>query len=330
MAFNIVKRHNGNFWYLRGTINGKRYDESTGTSNRKIADAYRVKREQEIHLEAIHGKAVFATFAQAASHYVEQGGDSRFLEPVLRHFGHMPLATIGQEQIDHAARKLYPAVQGSTRNRQVYSPVSAVLHHAARLGWCPRPIIRRPKAPVGRVRWLTKQQAAELLGAAEPHIKPLIAFLLLTGARVGEALWLDWSNIDLHRAHVQFLDTKNGTSRGVPLHWSLAWELARLQHRTGEVFRRPDGLPYSRPNINNPLDSSAGTRIKTAFQGAVRRAGLTDFHPHDCRHTWATWHYRANRDLGALMRLGGWKTMSMVMRYAHTNVDELGHTINAL
>ena len=54
------------------------------------------------------------------------------------------------------------------------------------------------------------------------------------------------------------------------------------------------------------------------------------FHPHDCRHTWATWHYVANRNIGALQRLGGWKTVSMVMRYTHVNVEELQDTIDRL
>jgi integrase len=46
--------------------------------------------------------------------------------------------------------------------------------------------------------------------------------------------------------------------------------------------------------------------------------------------TWATWHYAANRDLGALQKLGGWKSVAMVMRYAHVNVGELQHTIDRL
>jgi integrase len=87
-------------------------------------------------------------------------------------------------------------------------------------------------------------------------------------------------------------------------------------------------MPYSRPRRLD--DVSAGTRIKRAFGNAVRRAELDDFHPHDCRHSWATWHYASNRDLGALMRLGGWKSASMVMRYAHVNVDELRGTIDRL
>ena len=152
--------------------------------------------------------------------------------------------------------------------------------------------------------------------------------MLYTGARAGEALWLDWKDVDLQRAHVQFIDTKNGEARGVPLHPRLVAALTALNGRTGEVFRKRDGTPYERPKGGD--DHSSGARIKSGFAGACKRAGITDFTPHDCRHTWATWHYRANRDLGALQKLGGWKSVAMVLRYAHTNVDELSHTINAL
>ena len=101
--------------------------------------------------------------------------------------------------------------------------------------------------------------------------------------------------------------------------------LANLEHRDGAVFRRPDGLPYEAKK-----DESGGGQIKTGFKGACRRAGISDFTPHDCRHTWATWHYAANRDLIALMQLGGWKSERMVLRYAHVNVDNLSSTISAL
>lgn len=330
MPLEVWKKPGRESLYIRGTINGRRYSEGTGTTDPKIADAYRVKREHEIHQEAIHGKPATATFAQAALHYLEQGGDTRFMKPVLLHFGKMRLSSIGQEEIDAAAKKLYPAASWATRNRQVYSVVSAVLHQAARLGWCPLPVLKRPKAPAGRERWLTKDDATCLVLAASPHMRPLILFLLFTGARAGEALWLDWSNVDLDRRHVQFLHTKNGSSRGVPLHPTVVAALDRIENKTGAVFRTPEGLPYSKPKADNDNDKSAGSRIKTGFKASVRRAGITDLHPHDLRHTWATWHYRANRDLGALMKLGGWKTMKMVMRYAHTNVAELEHTIARL
>jgi integrase len=163
-------------------------------------------------------------------------------------------------------------------------------------------------------------------------MRPLAVFLIYTGARTGEALWLDWRNVNLMARQVTLTTRKtalgNPESRGVPLHERVVAALANLPHREGEVFRRPDGKPYSRPkNLN---DTSAGSRIKTGFLAACRRAGISDFSPHDCRHTWATWHYAANRDLGALQRLGGWKSVRMVMRYAHVNVSELAHTIDNL
>jgi integrase len=315
-------------WIMRGTVRGIRVEESTGTSDKRVAEEVRAKREAEILAESIHGRSATATFAQAALSYLEHGGSKRFIAPVISHFGTTPLTRINQDALDAGAKKLFPSASASTRNRQFYAIAAAILNHAAKRGWCPKPIIERPEQAPGRIRWLRIEEADRLIEACSDHLRPLVIFMLYTGARTGEALWLHWSNVDLARAHVSFPMTKNGDPRGVPLHPRVIAALANLGHREAEVFRRPDGKLYSRPR--NADDTSAGTRIKNAFAGACRRAGISDFHPHDCRHTWATWHYAGNRDLGALMRLGGWKSERMVMRYAHVNVDELHHTIDRL
>lgn len=328
----LVKAPRSSYYYLRGTVRGIAIYETTGVpiGNRKAATEVKAKREAELLEESIHGKRSVATFSRAAESYRKAGGDVRFLERVIQHFGDTKLSAIGQHEIDEAARKLYPAHSPATLNRQAYTPISAVLRHAAKRGWCNEFTVDRPRVDAPRERWLTYEEASRLIAAAAPHLQPLITFLLYTGARIGEALWLDWRNVSLDRKHVQFIDTKNGTSRGVPLHPRVVSALKSLEHSTGCVFRKTDGAPYRALDGNNPTDRSAGTRIKTGFQGAVERAGLRDFRPHDCRHTWATWHYQANRDLGALQKLGGWKTLSMVMRYAHTNVSELDQTIARL
>src|SRR6516165_12080708 len=82
--------------------------------------------------------------------------------------------------------------------------------------------------------------------------------------------------------------------------------------------------PSARPK------SSLNPSTVVAFAAACRRAGIKNFTPHCCRHTWATWHYAKNRDLLALQRLGGWKSLAMVTRYAHVNVGELAQTIDNL
>lgn len=331
MSLKLVKRPKTPNWIMRGTVRGQSIEESTGTPDRKLAEEIRIKRENEILTESVHGKQATVTFAHAVADYVENsGGSKRFLVPILGHFKTTLLRSIDQDAIDVAAKKLYPNASPSTRNRQVYAPVSVILHYAARKGWCATPHIARPKQSKGVVRWITPEEADKLIDSCAPHMRPLVVFLLYTGARAGEALWLNWSNIDLVKRQVTFPRTKNGSPRSVPLHPRVIQELLSIKHRKGEVFLGPKGIPFARPKPGNESDTSAGTRIKTAFAGACRRAGILDFTPHCCRHTWATWHYQANRDLTKLQELGGWKTVSMVLRYAHTNVDQHAESIDKL
>jgi integrase len=308
---------------MRGTVRGITVDESTGVADRKAAETIRSKREWEIIQASIHGRKATVTFLEAAVDYIEAGGERRYLKKLLEYFGTTPLAKIDQAAIDRAADVLKPIAKNSTRDRQIYTPISAVLKRAAKRSLCEWRQIERPSQPRARVRWISPAEADRLIRACSPHLRQLVVFLLYTGARVAEAVYLEWAQVDLERRQVQFLVTKNGDARGVPLHPRVIQALEGLPFREGPVFRRADGQPYERK-------ADGGGQIKTGFKGACRRAGIADFHPHDCRHTWATWHYAANRDLVALMELGGWKSERMVLRYAHMNVAHREQSVAAL
>jgi integrase len=56
---------------------------------------------------------------------------------------------------------------------------------------------------------------------------------------------------------------------------------------------------------------------------------LRPVHCHLFRHTWATWAYAVTRDLTFLMQAGGWRTPSMVMRYATTGRTILARAVLA-
>ena len=259
MPLKLVKRAKSPNWIIRGTLRGVRIEESTGTADKRAAEEVRAKREVEILTESIYGKAATMTFAHAALSFVEERGSRRFVKPVLDHFGTTPLRHIGQEAVDNAASKLYPQASNATRNRQVYTPISAIMQHAARKGWCPRPVFSRPKVSKIAIRWLKPDEAERLIAACSPHLRPLVISLLYTGACAGEALWLDWSNVDLKRRHVTFPKTKNGDPRGVPLHSRVVAALEALPGREGPVFRAPNGAPYARPAPGDDSDTSAGS-----------------------------------------------------------------------
>lgn len=330
----VPGRHGSPFIYLRGSVRGIRVDESTGTSDRGAAEQIRIRREAELLDRSIHGDSATRTFAEAALAYMEAGGERTHLAPLLKVLGRKKVGNIGQAEIDDAARTLAPRAAPSTVNRQIYTPAVAVLHFAARKRWCAKPVIARPKQPPGRVRWITYEEADKLIEAAAPHLKPLVIFLLCTGARLSEALYLDWRDVRLDEGRVWFNETKNGERRGVPLHPRAVAALSSLEwERKGAVFRRPAGKVRKTGRVWLPYEDregAGGGQVKTAWAGMIRRAGIADFTPHDCRHTWATWHYAENRDLRLLMELGGWKSADMVIRYAHVNTDHLAPSIGKL
>jgi integrase len=67
----------------------------------------------------------------------------------------------------------------------------------------------------------------------------------------------------------------------------------------------------------NPL-RTANTR---AWHGALKACGIKDFRWRDLRHTWTTWLRQKDVPTWVLQETGGWKSESMVRRYAHMSMS---------
>jgi len=315
MPLKLRKRKGSRNFWVRGTVRGILVEESTGTDRRDLADAWRIRREVQL-LDSGGGATGRApTFLEAGAAYLEVAKDRRFIAPLIARFGARLVTDIRQDEIDRAAAELYPKAAAATKLRQIYTPMRAILHHAG--------IERRVRGPKGvelpPVSWPTEATARAFVAAADEHIRPLAIFLFATGARLGEALRLDWGQVDLAAARVIFQRTKNGEGRGVPLHPQAVAALANLTQRQGRVFRQPDGEPWH-----------ARWRVYVRWRAAVKAAGVPKFMPHGCRHAFAAWGRRQGWDLGALKALGGWKSDAMALRYGHINPDGLAPEIGRL
>ncbi len=202
------------FWRVRGTEFSIPIDRSTQTSDRRLAAKLLAQWRTEAQRLAVAppDEKRGLTFASASIAYMNAGGEKRFLAPLLKHFREKALAKIDQAAIDAAAVALYPESTPATRNRQVYSPVSAILRHAGVI----MPL-RRPKGAHDgrRLDWLRQDQAFALLDAASiihERFGALLKFLLYSGVRLSEALRLEWIDVDLTRAVALIRETKK-TSR---------------------------------------------------------------------------------------------------------------------
>jgi len=66
------------------------------------------------------------------------------------------------------------------------------------------------------------------------------------------------------------------------------------------------------------------------FYSATQKAGLKGLRWHDLRHTFATRLVQAGVDLYSVQKLGRWKTVQMIMRYAHHYPESLRPGVETL
>jgi integrase len=110
---------------------------------------------------------------------------------------------------------------------------------------------------------------------------------------------------------IVFRDTKNTEHRGVPL-VGLALDVMR-EH--AKVQRIDTNLVFPNASGKRPLS------IRSAWEVAVKRAGLEDFTFHDLRHSCASYLAMNGATLSAIGAVLGHKSLQMVKRYSHLAED---------
>ncbi len=209
-------------------------------------------------------------------------------------------------------------VSDLTINRYL-SELSVVLRFARARGWIAAvpEMEKSSEKDSKRTRWLTQEQAAKLVAELPEHLVPIVRFSLATGLRRTNATLLRWDQVSLAQriCWVFSEDAKGKKSFRIPLSDEA---MAILKQQVG---KHDDWcFPYEGGPLLNPASG--------AWHKALKRAGITDFHWHDLRHTWATWHVQNGTPLGVLQQLGAWSSYEMVLRYAIFAPDHIAQFAN--
>lgn len=313
MPLKLVPPQKGrsSLYRVRGTHLGIYLDRSTKSADRNVARKLLLKWKEEIERGELSNRREM-TFAEATLSYTRGGGEVRFLKPIVNHFGPNTLVRdLSQATIDAAAHELYPDASPATRNRQFYTPVSAILKHAGH-----DHAIKRPKGAQGNARtdWMTPEDAKRILKAArdiDPEFAVFLATLLATGMRLSDLLNMECKRVTLSESFAYIPRTKNDDPR--PVHLPPAAVAALASHprgldRDGRVFRfRKNGYLY--------------TLMKKVKKKAGADLGWIKFHTF-C-HTWATWMRRyAGLDTKGLVATGRWLDLKSASRYEHVVTSE--------
>jgi integrase len=182
-----------------------------------------------------------------------------------------------------------------------------------------RPKIRLLKAGPARKGFLPLEKFEELLGHLPANLKPLITFLYYCGVRVGEALQIEWSQVDLAGGLIRLEgeQTKNSDARTVPLPNVLIQMLEQAKPKTGLVF---DGTNLRKEWQRACVACGLGTLTEVEGKRDPRYAGLI---VHDLRRSAIRNLMKAGVNEKVAMAISGHKTRSVFDRYHIVDTEDV-------
>ena len=306
MPLKLYRR--GAVWHYRGTVAGRRLRGSCQTTDRATAARKASRIEGGEWKRSDDDPEAVLTFAQAAILYRSAGKPARFLDRIEDYWKNTRVKDIHPSDIRQMAMDLYPGTSTATMNRQAIVPCQAIINHAAEAELCPLIRVKRFKVekkikPPFTLKWVD----AFCAHTDSPYLQALVPFMFATGARIGEALAIEWCNVDLIARTVIIPKTKIAEQRQVhlpPRLWSAIAILPRVQGRPIFWYR-------------------TGWDLRNRWETVIKRAGIQRMTPHSGRHGFATAALRSRKiDPKTAAYLGGWKSIQHFMStYAHAIED---------
>lgn len=335
------KRADSPIWWASFTgPDGRRVRRSTGTTDRKEAEAIEAKWKLEAFRAKTWGEQPERTFEElmvaylkATRHKRSHSRDLVSVKALRRHLAGRSLHELGPAEVRrYIAARQAEGVQPGTINRELALLSTAI--NTARRDWewdITNPVPgRKLREPEGRVRWITRAEAQALIRAAEasvkaPHLADFIRLALSTGCRAGELLGLEWGRVDLGRGLLllEAQHTKTARRRSVPLNADAREALL------SRARWRAQHCPASRWVFCDEQGRRIAS-VKRSFATACRAAGIEDFRIHDLRHTCAAWLVSAGVPLPEVRDLLGHASITMTERYAHLAPDNVRRAVSQI
>jgi integrase len=270
-----------------------------------------------------HGEDVF-TFADAVGVYVRSGNSGQYLDRLIKVIGLKAAQDIRQEDALECVAQLYPNCKSSTTNRQVWTPISAVLRFS---GF--HPDLKRPK---GHDRQPTIDKSsipsdawfAAVLPLLSPAKRALMLLITLHGLRIAEAIERTHDDLDTQRWTLTLPNTKDGRPYVIRLSDPVIESIQAMlkAQRHSNLDRASKG---KKPIQNKWLfGTNQRSNISRDFRKACEKAGVKAFGTHRIgRHSFATRVLEDGKSLPYLKKAGRWSTLKAVERYAHLAKSEV-------
>lgn len=169
--------------------------------------------------------------------------------------------------------------------------------------------VKRPAPAKARQRRLEAGEYIALEKAAtqtkNPCLWPLVILAIETGMRRSELLGLTWDNINLKNRTAYLPDTKNGSSRTVPLSSQAVAIISNFDKTQTKLL---------------PVSDNA---IRLSWDKLRKRAKLDDLRFHDLRHEAISRFFENGLSITEVALISGHKDPRMLMRYTHLKAEDV-------
>ncbi len=298
-----------------------------------IAEAAEREAKENITFGACAAEFLKWSAANKKSHAADE---SRYREHLMI-FADVPMKNISPFDVEKLKRTLLKKGLAQATILQVLGLIRSVFHKARKwklyAGECPTDSVDMPKPDNKRIRFLSHQEARQLLDALKEKSLQTwcqAGLALYCGLRFSEIASLTVGKTDMQNGILHITDTKTGVPRQAyitePVREIL--DLA-LQHCEG---KGPDALLFPQ------YDGKKQKRISPTFGRVVAaiglNAGVTDPREkvcfHTLRHTFASWLAIQGESLFVIQQLLGHANIEMTQRYAHLIPDVKQDAVSSL
>lgn len=270
------------------------------------------------------------TFAAAANTYMKSvGKNKKYLLPILKHIGLTACDDIDQDVINDVVAGLYPDCGPATINRQVFTPIIAVITHSAKAKKCGPHVLMRPKGhdavPEG-MKVPDDEWYATVLRHAHPHLTAYLLFVRLHGRRVEEALTAQWPQYNRKLGTLTIRDNKGKQTIAVVLAEPVAAALLAAEKWKRE---KKEGRK-THPKLSGYIFGTCHrSTIRFWLRNACKAAGVPYYMPKEAgRHAFATKTLEDGHSLKELQERGKWKDLTVPAKwYSHLEKQRIDQQV---
>ena len=313
------KEPGSDIWWIRYKVDGVLHREKVGRF-KDASDLYKIRKA-----DALRGIKLPLNLKQRGIRFKEIGDDAVAwyenhgqkdlrsfrlrMKMIFVDFADRPVEEIKPSEIDHWLGQHDWAPATKNRYKSVFSKAFKLALADGKVNGNPDRLVQQRPEKNGRLRFLSaeeEQRLREAIAKRCPHHMEELDISLHTGMRKGEQYSLEWPQVSFRRKRILLEETKNGSSREVPMNKTCTAALERLHAR-----REHDGRIFQSKYSKDLNDS------REWFGRCIVDAKITNFTWHCLRHTFISRLVMAGVDLRTVQELAGHKTISMTVRYAH-------------